>query len=203
MPGISRGAKCPCPPPLPHCPSCLGMLRLPFAGATGAAKTVCLKALQHEWRLTRYMEAGLPTLCSAARRRRAGVHLWREINPPLIPSPQPIPQPATVVRWSWPCTCPVSRISAGATAQSQPAQCCCCSVACRFAGRQGHEELRTYTFNTHTAKHFFYSVCGIYHRSGALNRVSMANIACMEGIRIEDFQHVAYLDGRDNHPRDV
>ena len=70
---------------------------------------------------------------------------------------------------------------------------------------RGHEELQTYTFNTRTAKHFFCSVCGIYthHQRRSEPSEYGFNIACLEGIRIEDFQHVAYLDGRDNHPRDV
>ena len=70
---------------------------------------------------------------------------------------------------------------------------------------RGHEELRTYTFNTHTAKHFFCSVCGIYthHQRRSEPSEYGFNIGCLEGIRIEDFRHVAYLDGRDNHPRDV
>lgn len=29
------------------------------------------------------------------------------------------------------------------------------------------------------------------------------NIACVEGIKIEDYLNIEYLDGRDSHPKDT
>ena len=70
---------------------------------------------------------------------------------------------------------------------------------------RGEDVLSMYQFNTKTAKHYFCSRCGIYthHQRRSEPSEYGFNIGCLEGIRIEDFQHVAYLDGRDNHPRDV
>lgn len=70
---------------------------------------------------------------------------------------------------------------------------------------RGSDVLQTYTFNTHTAKHYFCSVCGVYthHQRRSVPTEYGFNIACVEGIKIEEFQSVGYLDGRDNHPKDI
>ena len=70
---------------------------------------------------------------------------------------------------------------------------------------RGSDVLQTYTFNTHTAQHYFCSVCGIYthHQRRSIPTEYGFNIACVEGIKIEEFQSVDYLDGRDNHPKDT
>lgn len=70
---------------------------------------------------------------------------------------------------------------------------------------KGSEVLQSYTFNTHTAKHYFCSVCGIYthHQRRSVPSEYGFNIACVEGIHVENFQHIGYLDGRHNHPKDV
>ena len=70
---------------------------------------------------------------------------------------------------------------------------------------KGETELREYTFNTHTAKHYFCSICGIYthHQRRSVPSEYGFNIACVEGVKIEDYKDVGYLDGRDNHPKDA
>ena len=70
---------------------------------------------------------------------------------------------------------------------------------------KGETELREYTFNTHTAKHYFCSICGIYthHQRRSVPSEYGFNILCVEGVKIENYEDVRYLDGRDNHPKDV
>ena len=70
---------------------------------------------------------------------------------------------------------------------------------------KGESELRQYTFNTHTAKHYFCSICGIYthHQRRSVSSEYGFNIACVEGVKIEDYADIRYLDGRSNHPKDT
>ena len=46
---------------------------------------------------------------------------------------------------------------------------------------KGETELREYTFNTHTAKHYFCSICGIYthHQRRSVPSEYGFNIACV------------------------
>ena len=64
--------------------------------------------------------------------------------------------------------------------------------------------LSKYSFNTHTAKHYFCSKCGIYthHQRRSDPCEYGVNISCIEGISIEDYLHVGYDDGKNNHPSD-
>jgi hypothetical protein len=70
---------------------------------------------------------------------------------------------------------------------------------------KGSEVITEYTFNTHTAKHYFCSICGIYthHQRRSKPDEYGFNIACLEGIKIEDYNDTPYLDGRDSHPSDI
>lgn len=70
---------------------------------------------------------------------------------------------------------------------------------------EGHDFISCYTFNTKTAKHYFCSHCGIYthHQRRSKNDEFGFNISCLEGVKIEEYADVAYLDGRDNHPSDL
>ena len=47
----------------------------------------------------------------------------------------------------------------------------------------GEESLTTYTFHTHTAKHYFCSICGIYpfHRKRVTPDYFGVNVYCLEG----------------------
>ena len=53
---------------------------------------------------------------------------------------------------------------------------------------KGITELREYTFNTYTAKHYFYSICGIYthHQRRLVPSEYGFNLTCVEGVKIED-----------------
>lgn len=68
---------------------------------------------------------------------------------------------------------------------------------------KGEKALTEYTFYTHTAKHYFCSRCGIYTHHKRRSNPSQygVNIACIEGINIEginieDFLHIGYVEGR-------
>jgi hypothetical protein len=67
----------------------------------------------------------------------------------------------------------------------------------------GESELRCYSFNTHTAKHFFCSHCGIYthHQRRSNPDIYSVNVACLEGVSPFDFASVPVMDGI-NHPSD-
>ena len=68
----------------------------------------------------------------------------------------------------------------------------------------GQESLSEYQFNTHTARHYFCSVCGIYthHQRRSNPEQFGVNVACLDGVSPFDFEEVEVLDG-DNHPRDT
>ena len=70
---------------------------------------------------------------------------------------------------------------------------------------KGAGALKTYTFNTHAAKHSFCSNCGIYTHQQRRSEPSEYdfNIACDEGEKIGNYAAIAYLDGRDHHPKDI
>ena len=70
---------------------------------------------------------------------------------------------------------------------------------------KGASALKTDTFSTHAAKHHFCSNCGIYthHQRRSEPSEYGFNIACVEGVKIEDYAAIAYLDGRDHHPKEV
>ena len=68
---------------------------------------------------------------------------------------------------------------------------------------QGEEVLTKYEFNTHTAKHFFCSRCGIYtHHQRRSNPEQYGfNVGCLEGVNPFDLADVPTNDGV-NHPAD-
>ena len=48
------------------------------------------------------------------------------------------------------------------------------------------------------------SICGIYtHQRRSVPSEYGFNIACDEGIKIEDYLYIEYLDGRGSHPKDT
>jgi len=53
---------------------------------------------------------------------------------------------------------------------------------------QGEEFITEYQFHTHTARHYFCKVCGIYpfHRKRAAPDSYGVNVHCLEGADIED-----------------
>lgn len=68
---------------------------------------------------------------------------------------------------------------------------------------KGQELLKLYTFNTHTAKHYFCSECGIYthHQRRSDPSEYGYNVGCLEGVNPFDLGDVVTNDGV-NHPAD-
>ena len=67
----------------------------------------------------------------------------------------------------------------------------------------GNNTLSLYQFNTHTARHYFCSVCGIYtHHQRRSNPHQFGfNVACLEGVNPFELGEVPVVDGVD-HPCD-
>ena len=67
----------------------------------------------------------------------------------------------------------------------------------------GNNTLSLYQFNTHTARHYFCSVCGIYtHHQRRSNPHQFGfNVACLEGVNPFELGEVPVVDGA-NHPCD-
>jgi len=69
---------------------------------------------------------------------------------------------------------------------------------------KGADKLSLYSFNTHTAKHYFCSICGIYthHQRRSNPNEYGVNIGCIEGLDIKAITNAApWVDGQ-NHPSD-
>ncbi len=68
---------------------------------------------------------------------------------------------------------------------------------------QGEELLTLYQFRTHTAKHYFCPICGIYTHHQRRSDPSQfgVNVACLEGVSPFDFKEIIVNDGV-NHPSD-
>ncbi|KIO35146.1 GFA family protein [Shewanella sp. cp20] len=68
---------------------------------------------------------------------------------------------------------------------------------------KGQEQLKLYQFNTHSAKHYFCGVCGIYthHQRRSNPHEYGVNLGCLEGVNPYDIGEVAVSDGM-NHPSD-
>ena len=69
--------------------------------------------------------------------------------------------------------------------------------------KEGADRLRTYQFNTNTAKHFFCSTCGIYthHQRRSNPEEYSFNVGCLDGIDPFEVEEVTVYNGV-NHPRD-
>ncbi|QYJ88398.1 MULTISPECIES: GFA family protein [Shewanella] len=68
---------------------------------------------------------------------------------------------------------------------------------------KGQEQLKMYQFNTHTAKHYFCGICGIYthHQRRSNPNEYGVNLGCLEGVNPYDIGEVVTSDGV-NHPAD-
>jgi len=68
---------------------------------------------------------------------------------------------------------------------------------------KGKESLSLYQFNTHTAKHYFCSRCGIYtHHQRRSNPSQYGfNVACLQGVNPLELKKIPTYDGV-NHPQD-
>lgn len=67
----------------------------------------------------------------------------------------------------------------------------------------GEDALTLYQFNTHVAKHYFCSRCGIYthHLRRSNPNEYGVNVACLDGVNPYELGEVEMLDGI-NHPAD-
>ena len=68
---------------------------------------------------------------------------------------------------------------------------------------KGKEKLKLYQFHTHTAEHYFCSVCGIHtHQKQRSDPSKYAfNVACLENVNPFDWKDILVFDGI-NHPGD-
>ncbi|EHA6958586.1 GFA family protein [Vibrio parahaemolyticus] len=68
---------------------------------------------------------------------------------------------------------------------------------------QGDDVLKRYQFNTHTAKHFFCSECGIYthHQRRSDPSEYGYNVGCLEGVNPYELGDIEVMDGV-NYPSD-
>ncbi|QYJ95439.1 GFA family protein [Shewanella spartinae] len=68
---------------------------------------------------------------------------------------------------------------------------------------KGQEQLKLYQFNTHTAKHYFCGICGIYthHQRRSNPEEYGVNLGCLERVNPYDIGEVVTSDGV-NHPAD-
>ncbi len=67
-----------------------------------------------------------------------------------------------------------------------------------FVITQGEDLLSLYQWNTKTARHYFCSICGIYthHQRRVAPDEYGFNVACIEGVRLNDLKDVPMTDGR-------
>ncbi len=77
------------------------------------------------------------------------------------------------------------------------------AIASSVKVTKGAENLTRYTWNTHTAQHYFCKTCGIYthHKRRADPSQCGINLGCIEGVNPWDFEPVEWTDGI-NHPSD-
>ncbi|MCG8414845.1 MAG: GFA family protein [Pseudomonadales bacterium] len=63
---------------------------------------------------------------------------------------------------------------------------------------QGEDLLSLYQWNTKTAKHYFCSICGIYthHQRRVAPDEYGFNVACIEGVKLDELKDVPMTDGR-------
>lgn len=113
------------------------------------------------------------------------------------------------------CHCATVQFSVRLTDGVHTARRCNCSL-CRMRGAvvvsanladlivtKGEEALTLYQFNTHEAKHYFCSKCGIYtfHQRRSAPDQYGVNVACIQGMSPFDFPKVVVNEGR-VHPND-
>lgn len=72
-----------------------------------------------------------------------------------------------------------------------------------FTITSGEDFLTLYQFNTHKAKHYFCSKCGIYahHQRRSVPTEYAINVATLDDVSPFDFNEVPVFEGRE-HPRD-
>ncbi|SDY42433.1 Uncharacterized conserved protein [Jannaschia faecimaris] len=113
------------------------------------------------------------------------------------------------------CHCGAVRFTVHLTDGLATARRCTCSYCTMRGGvavsaqlddivfSQGEDNLTRYTFNTHTAQHFFCKTCGIYthHQRRSNPEQYGVNLACLEN-HTPFLTSVDVLDGK-SHPSDT
>ncbi|WP_281992559.1 GFA family protein [Sulfitobacter geojensis] len=69
---------------------------------------------------------------------------------------------------------------------------------------KGADDLSVYSWNTHTARHYFCKICGIYthHQRRSDPAQCGINLGCIDGVRPWDHDPIQWTDGV-NHPSDA
>lgn len=113
------------------------------------------------------------------------------------------------------CHCGAVRLKVRLTDGLNTARRCDCSF-CRKRGAaavsarvedvritQGADKLTLYSFNTHTAKHYFCRICGIYthHQRRSNPEECGINLGTIDGVNPRDLGEIGWVDGV-NHPSD-
>lgn len=113
------------------------------------------------------------------------------------------------------CHCGTVRFQVRLSEGLKTARRCDCSY-CRMRGAvvvtaslkdfdllSGEQSLSLYQFNTHIAKHYFCSRCGIYthHQRRSDPHQLGINASCLDGVSPFDFEEIPVNDGV-NHPSD-
>lgn len=77
------------------------------------------------------------------------------------------------------------------------------AIAAELRILQGAKNLSLYTWGSHTAKHWFCRVCGIYthHQRRSDPRECGVNLGCFKGVNPRDFADIPWTDGI-NHVSD-
>ncbi len=113
------------------------------------------------------------------------------------------------------CHCGAVELKVTLAEPLKEARRCDCSFCRRRAAGQiavqetdlevvkGAENLSVYSFNTHTAQHYFCKTCGIYthHRRRSDPSVFGVNLGGIEGVNPRDLDPLGWNDGI-NHPSD-
>lgn len=113
------------------------------------------------------------------------------------------------------CHCEAVKLNVKLEGGFSSARRCDCSL-CRRRGAiavtvlpenlhvvRGADKLTKYTFNTHTARHYFCSICGIYthHRRRSNPNEFGVNVGALNGVNPRDLGEIRWADGV-SHPSD-
>ena len=67
---------------------------------------------------------------------------------------------------------------------------------------KGKNNLQEYTFHTHNFKYWFCSICTLtHHQARDTPTQYVVKLACLEGIKVENYEYFDWLNGRES-PKD-